>query len=178
MNTRFVWVALLLCTLCVAGSGLQANEEGQTRKCEFCIENPPILVVGPCVRLHSFESEITVLTNCRTTVCFTKSDFVRFERDCDCKPLGTYDVIPLIFAPTFSQIDLCPDGRAQADLQVKPLGGDCWCVNPHRGGYVINIKVAAGTRELCDDCGVYTGTVSVTITTNPCEETCPPGLCD
>lgn len=179
MCTRVIASALLLSAILMApGTVMGGGDEGGAvspieRECQFQVEIPVILSVGPCVPSDEKEdaATISVLANTRTTVCFDSTDFKRNERDCDGNLLDTVDSIPGLLQVNFREIVHCPDGGAE--LEVKPLENGCWCVNPHRGGYVIELKLRSDAAiDLCDDAGCYTAEVTVTVTAEPFEE-CP-----
>lgn len=171
----------LLAALFAAPAGVLANDGDEVlaaeRICQVKTQVPVIFRVGECREFDGF-AFIPVLTNTRTRVQVDCDPvFTRFERDCDGRLLKTFDTIPGRVFVRFRETPHCREG---APLEVKQLAECDWCVNPHRGGYLIGLLAVPGAIDICDDAGCYTANVRVLITAQPFEDCCdvpppPPG---
>lgn len=185
MSYRFV-LALLLGAVAVLPSASRPlfahgddPENGvsqcEVRKCTFSFNVAPRLEVSACLPTRfPFTRLIRVETNTRNRVCITHTDYERAERDCKGNLLKTKDRIPATKLVKFKEIVLCPDGGSPLEVDQLTTGAvQCWCVNPHRGGYFIILTLLPDGIDLCDDAGCYTATATVEVCLLPFKEECP-----
>lgn len=185
MLHRFLTLALLMGALCLlpAGSKLAfaTGEEPpeptqcEVRQCLFFTEVPPVLQVSKCLPTNEpFTRLISVTANTRTRVSISHTDFIRQERDCDGHLLKTFDVIPSLKKVQFLEVVHCPDGGAPLEARQLTEGSvQTWCVNPHRGGYAIQLSLIPSRFDLCDDAGCYKAEAIVEVCLLPFQEVCP-----
>lgn len=180
MSKRILGMALLLSVVVILGGTGPAIASGGgdgsvTRECEFKLYVPPFLKVSECYDVGRLGG-ILVETNTRTSLAIEWTDFKRYERSCDGEALKTWDIVPACLKLFFAEPPACNEEGGDACLETKLLSeGDHalnYCVNPHRGGYLIIGKVSRGDATPCDDAGCYRAIVKVTVSLNPFTDEC------
>lgn len=161
---KYLSVVAALGLMCLAAPAAQAQEA--TVECQFELNVRPVLIVGKCVG-GPLDKSILVRTNTRNIVQVLTTPFFRFERDCDGNALRTIDLIAAFPNVRFVERPLC---RRGSPLEVKQLNANTWCVNPHRGGYEVQISLRPGRVTLCEDAGCYTAFARVSIVAQPFEQ--------
>lgn len=188
MAVRLSAMALLLGLLTVPFTGApplyadddrstkhQSNDQCVVRRCSFFVEVPPRLQVSRCLpTVFPFTRTIQVETNTRNRVCIRHTDYERVERDCKGNLLKTKDRIPAVKRVKFKEVIHCRDGGSPLEVEQLTTGASqCWCVNPHRGGYAIILSLLPDGIDPCDDAGCYVATATVEVCLLPFKEECP-----